>query len=310
MKNLYVIILLCISNLIVGQAYVPMPIDSATWVNNVTCWTPCNLQTDHQPTQVVLRGDSIINGLPYHKLYSIGTNSQGYLFCFYREANKKVYFKYPVGGYTFGADTAEFVLYDFNLIIGDTFAIKTPTTGMNPLPANTVKIKLVSITSVSLTAANKMCTAYNFTNVSAGFPLNLNIVWYEGIAANQGLLYNLAYAVWPITSPSAFPYMYDLSCFYRSNSFSYNPSCSITSINEPLGEINKILIFPNPTNSLLTLQIDEEITSLAIYNTIGEACNYKPLDAKRIDISGLSSGVYYLELKTTKGLAHKKFVKE
>ena len=81
-------------------------------------------------------------------------------------------------------------------------------------------------------------------------------------------------------------------------------------VNELNNSINNIILFPNPSSLILTIQTEEDITSLAIYNTIGEVCNYKPLDAKSIDISGLSSGVYYLEVKTTKGLVHKKFVKE
>ena len=100
-----------------------------------------------------------------------------------------------------------------------------------------------------------------------------------------------------------------IQTIYHQNGIGY--SCSIvTSIKPNELLINTFTIFPNPTNSLLTLQTDEEITSITIYNTIGETCSFKPLSAKSIDISGLSSGVYYLEVKTAKGLAHKKFVKE
>ncbi len=83
----------------------------------------------------------------------------------------------------------------------------------------------------------------------------------------------------------------------------------IESIDE-LKLMESLAIFPNPTNSLLTLQTEEEFESIAIYNTIGETCSYKPLGSKSIEISDLPDGIYYLKVKTTKGLVRKKFVKE
>ena len=88
-------------------------------------------------------------------------------------------------------------------------------------------------------------------------------------------------------------------------------SCSIVTSIEPNDLLPSIFaIFPNPSSSILTIQTEEDIAQITIYNIIGETCSYKPLGLKSIDISNLPNGIYYLELKTTKGLVRKKFVKE
>ena len=309
MNKFNVITILLISKLCFSQVYVPFPNDTATWVNNTNCWSPCDPSSNHQPKQVVQRGDSLENGILYHKIYSV-TSSSSSFFCFSRESNKKIYCKYPLGT-IFGDDTTEYVLYDFNLNVGDTFTVKTPTNGATQLPT-TAKIKLDSISTMYVTAANKVCTSYMFSNVSSGFPLNLNIIWYEGVAANQGFLYNLAFASWPITTPSSFPYMYDLNCFYRSNSLIYDPNCLATSINKTEKENANISIYPNPINSILNIvgeQNQFQNSTIEITNCFGEIV-FNELFANQIDLSSLSSGMYFLTIKDKENIKTVKLIKE
>ncbi len=317
MKNIYLILLLFFTKLVIAQAYIPFPNDSATWVVNKYCSSPCNYLTDNQPQQIVQHGDSLKNGIIYHKLYGVfsGTNSPAF-FCFYREFSKKIYFKYPLGT-IFGNDTSEFVLYDFNLNVGDTFTIKTPTAGYGAL-ATIPKMRLNSISTTTVPYITGLHTAYTFTSASGYTPygLNLFITWYQGIGANQGFLYNLAYASWPILTPPSYPYTYNLSCFYKSNSFIFNPSCLVTSVEENLKKKkNKINIFPNPTtgNFIIKLNTKDEINNQIELTTIlGELVLKKEITTNetQIDINNFANGVYFLKMNNNDGVFVYKLIKE
>ena len=101
--------------------YIPFPEDSAQWSVGYQD------QTSISSVQYKMKGDTIINGISYNKIY------KGYdlnysapdtvLNCFIRQdtANKKVYCRYPYAAYQ---DSSEFLLYDFNLTTGDTFNLK------------------------------------------------------------------------------------------------------------------------------------------------------------------------------------------
>ncbi len=302
MKNIYLLTVLLCTKIIFAQTYIPFPNDSATWVVNKYCNSPCNFFTDNQPQQIVQHGDSIKSGILYHKLYSVfsGTNSPTF-FCFYREFSKKIYCKYPLGT-IFGNDTSEFVLYDFNLNVGDTFTIKSPTVGLTltpPIP----KMRLNSITTTTVSYVSGLRTAYSFSSVSTGgsYGLNLFITWYEGIGANQGFLYNLAYRGWPILTPSSYPYTYNLNCFYRSNSFIYNPTCIITNLNKNTTKDVEVLIYPNPTNGNFTLKLDSETETkkqIELTNLLGEIIFKKEIhiNETQININNFDNGVYFLKV--------------
>jgi len=300
MKNLYVIFLLCISNFVAGQAYVPFPNDSAVWVTKKTSQVSSCCGT----LDILQLGDTTINNKIYHKIYYFTTNN---LNSFYRESNKKIYSKYPVGG-VFGNDTAEFVLYDFNMLVGDSMNVKIPsnwiTTG-GPIYTQP-KIYLDSMGTVTLNSV--VHKTYSFTTHFTGCIFQ-KIKWIEGIGSDAGLFYNLNYYDWASCMSYPAPYSFILTCFSKNNLLIYNNNCTITSIPNLIDKFN-LYVYPNPSSLILTIQTEEDITSLAIYNTIGEACNYKPLVSKSIDVSNLPNGIYYLELKTTKGLVRKKFVKE
>jgi len=71
-----------------------------------------------------------------------------------------------------------------------------------------------------------------------------------------------------------------------------------------------IRIFPNPTSDLLYIESSNllEIHDVALYNTVG--LNIKTtLTDKSINISHLKTGVYFLSIRTSKGMITKKIVK-
>ncbi|MBK5283965.1 MAG: T9SS type A sorting domain-containing protein, partial [Bacteroidia bacterium] len=86
-----------------------------------------------------------------------------------------------------------------------------------------------------------------------------------------------------------------------------------TGINTQLDE-TLFYIFPNPASDYLTLILTENIseTQIKIYNLLGELeFNSKSTNQKTdIDISSLSSGVYFVEVISENNISRKKFIKE
>lgn len=71
-----------------------------------------------------------------------------------------------------------------------------------------------------------------------------------------------------------------------------------------------IKLYPNPTTNQLQIETEEDITYLKVYNQLGKEVTYKLLTEKNIDVSGLSIGLYILEIKTGNGFIRQKFIKE
>jgi hypothetical protein len=95
----------------------------------------------------------------------------------------------------------------------------------------------------------------------------------------------------------------------NSESFSNKKLNFYTGLNEY--QIRNLSIYPNPANDKLYIEIDEKAT-LEIINYQGKIYDVKTLkeNTNNIDISMLSSGIYTLRIKTEKGIAVRKLIKE
>ena len=59
-----------------------------------------------------------------------------------------------------------------------------------------------------------------------------------------------------------------------------------------------ISLFPNPTNGIVNLNIDEvDNLKIEIYNSLGAKVLEEQLQSNKIDLSMLSEGVYFYRLK-------------
>ncbi len=86
-------------------------------------------------------------------------------------------------------------------------------------------------------------------------------------------------------------------------------SSVITSLNT--NSINTdILVYPNPANDKLYLQLNKEIKQLRILDLQGREVMMVKDDLKQINIETLIKGIYFVEITTSLGKATKKFVKE
>ena len=71
-----------------------------------------------------------------------------------------------------------------------------------------------------------------------------------------------------------------------------------------------IHIFPNPTNGLIHIESNNrfEFLEITLYNALGKTIKIN-LSNENIDLSDISSGIYFLSIRTSKGMITKKIVK-
>ena len=75
---------------------------------------------------------------------------------------------------------------------------------------------------------------------------------------------------------------------------------------------NRIEVYPNPSSKEININSQFIINSIEILNSLGQKVYSEKINAlnKTIDISALNKGIYIIELKTEKGVIHRKFIKE
>jgi len=91
-----------------------------------------------------------------------------------------------------------------------------------------------------------------------------------------------------------------------TTSFSTNCSLSI----EDFG-LNNFYVYPNPTSSQITISnIQSSISSITIIDVMGKTVkNVVPIN-NTIIVSDLINGLYFMQIKTEKGIANTKFIKK
>jgi len=69
---------------------------------------------------------------------------------------------------------------------------------------------------------------------------------------------------------------------------------------------------PVPTKNSLTISTKQAVTisSVSIYNTLGQLVQVNTNPAQTLDVSGLKAGSYFIKILSDKGSAVGKFVKE
>lgn len=117
-----------------------------------------------------------------------------------------------------------------------------------------------------------------------------------------------------------FPYVNkilgDVYSDYDESNFTYTPVSRITYnyLNSlPLAredfQLNKVNLYPNPTHSIVNIKTDKTIEEVAIIDLSGRTTNVKLSENNTIDVNTLSSGIYFIVIKTTEGFFREKFIK-
>ena len=73
-----------------------------------------------------------------------------------------------------------------------------------------------------------------------------------------------------------------------------------------------VLIFPNPTNDLVTIQSFNHISNLTVYDIIGKRLNVDIVTTSssklQFSVKNLNSGIYYIKIKNNLGTITKKLI--
>lgn len=69
-----------------------------------------------------------------------------------------------------------------------------------------------------------------------------------------------------------------------------------------------INVFPNPASTQITISIEDKIEQVSIFSLAGELVQVENNPSKKISVANLTSGVYFLKVKSTEGTTIAKFV--
>jgi hypothetical protein len=273
MKKLsFILIVILTITSIKGQNYINFPTSNTVW--NYMCSNPGG---EYHISQEII-GDTIINNLVYTKIKQVifgSSNSNHYLI----ETNKKImcYDK---------TTSSDFILYNFNLNIGDTFAIHNQYD----------TLVVIDIDSVILDDEkyHKKIELYHLNEF-------FNETWIEGIGSNN----------FPINFYGNWETSGQLTCYIVEDKILINNWCFYTDINKPkIG--NKNLLKSNLINRDIVLECQKnEFERVEIFNSNGQIVLHSSIinDNFKIDFSNYSNGIYVLKIIGKTKIEFEKFIK-
>lgn len=235
-----------------------------------------------------MEGDTLVDNKLYKKMYwTRDTMDQVWTLdsrLIREDTTKKVWLRIPS---FVGAE--EILLYDFNLVIGDTFAINDDDVICN--------IPVINVDSIVL-ANGEMRKRITFSyELFGGLPDET--FWIEGIGSQFGLLTHIAaycqntdYGQW-------------LRCYFEDGERQFGQvpeeDCYylITSTEDLTTQTN-FSVYPNPAANQLTLILpDNKNRHWELYNYQGQRIRNGEVNnnGDQISVKNLPSGIYFLKIK-------------
>ncbi len=282
MKNLLLIIFLFSSIISKSQTWIyhPMPDSNAVW--NFEAINPCpQIVNLFQDFSITISGDTTINGLTYHKLFTphviesySGTNCSS-TFAGYKGAIrqdtilKKAYIVKP--NYN-----TEQLLYDFNMQMGDT--VKGVIASIS-VDADTV----ISIDSILVGGSYRK--KWNITN-------GISII--EGLGSTYGLVQNsTAGLIGTFSNFSITCFSQNGASIYPNNTISCPLITSLNTLNEIVKEIK---IYPNPSKGIFLVDYNGlEIKEIILNDLFGQLIlKENTSNSINLSIDNLKTGLYIL----------------
>jgi len=281
-----------------SQVYFPFPTDTAVWS-----------ETSHfffgggYSYHLILAGDTTFNNQAYKKIYiEYDSIPQGNFLLLHgllrEESNKKIY-------YYSAATQVEYVLYDFNLTIGDSlFAFYNDG-------YDSCLVYVWAEDSILIGNNFRKRLSINFGNCF-GIPFIINPQWVEGVGdISNGMIYSQI---------PMFDWWNEMLCFTDSNQLMWSKGIgycwiNLTGLNEIHFPVSNFKISPNPATDFVTLKLNQpgaENFQLAIFDLYGREVLSKSLDTNVLilDTKFLSKGVYVVEVNTGSQTCRSKLVKE
>lgn len=306
MKKIFLILSILFTLNSFSQTYYPFPDSVGIWRQS----SSYTLSPGIQPNALFLDGDTIINNKSYNKLfrshntYNIDTNNSLYYGAI-REVNKKIYFHpnsifnlifvYPFCNVAPIDFNDEFLLYDYDVTIGDTVFYPT---------FDSTYIVITSIDSILI--QNQFRKQYNYTPSSSQLcNYGSNNSYVEGIGdINSGLIIHWIFSNWIEES---------LNCFEDDEVFYSNVTdCATVGIEEEKTEL-EVKTYPNPVSEKLFIEFSDvnqnEPIEISFFDISGKKVYSSSLNqSESIDVSNFKKGLYLLKIQTTNGQSKSKLI--
>jgi len=264
--------------------------DGAQWnIANYSFWSPGKVSYSLR-----IEGDTIIDNILYKKMFvsydSLNTEWVEIREYIREDSLKKVYLKTPV--------IDERIIYDFNLIEGDTL-----------IDYGTCGVVVTDIDSIAI-ESGELRKRMKIEGVG-GLPYATDDYWIEGIGSKFGLIHHMERHC--VTDAYS-----DLLCHYIDDELIYRldpTTCFITTSVNQLEINGSIKIFPNPAGDAVQIELSDsnaKIKSIKLYSIIGSLFEFADVDENyyKINISPLPKGVYHILIELdTGGLLSKKIIK-
>ncbi len=241
-----------------------------------------------------IHGDTVLNGVIYKKIYSLYdttlTNPNSAYYAAIREQNKKVY--------TVIDNSNEIVLYDFNLLVGDTMTYYYSM--MFTVEVDTFSRVVSKIDSIILLDGNYRKRYY--LDGIGYCDVNDTIVEGIGSISWKGLFNPLEKGI------CTCGYSFHFSCFKQNDNALYmnNAICNwcfcelFTDVSD-IADLGSFSFSSNPFTSQTTLYFSDNVNdaTLIIYNTNGQKVKQvENISGQTIAIQrdNLASGLYFIRL--------------
>lgn len=276
-----------------------------TYFGNDACWTEFwvnpNTEMLEGKSQYYLSGDTILNGKTYQKV--IGRSPSNlqqptyYMGAIREEAGKvfKQYTDYET------MVVGEFLLYDFNVKVGDTIHSTSPSGALSRKPV------VIKIDTIELLTGEKR-KRFFFNNSSE---------WIEGIGSTSGFFTPSEEMPTGYSIPQLACYKQDGIEYYKNNSLCSDGTCCdvITGLETPKFVDQTISLSPNPTNRFVRLDFSKSINRCksiklmdAVGNTLQMSTEIGNTDFE-LDLMSYNQGLYFVVIEFEKSYELHKVIK-
>lgn len=280
-----------------SHTYIPFAKDSSLWAIEVfkAAGTPPN---PYYLYNYESKGDTSWGSKTYVK-------AEGNMLTRYmREDSGKVYVRYQYATYQ---DSSEFILYNFNLAVNDTFTLRYYSSISSSI--DTTKMLVTYIDSVNLNTGWRKRITLKWLGNSGG-PGYETHQWIEGVGDNFGPFYNEG------TDWLGFEWTSRILCYTEKNVSVIGGVC-ILGMKETFDK-NDFYLSPNPTNGKMKIEVNSPLSSCCNINVINiagqkvysERINKNISNSYYLNLENYPKGLYILQLETEKSVINKKFIIE
>jgi hypothetical protein len=275
-----------------AQTYYPFPTDSAEWSVEHGYYGFPGAICSHTVHYGII-GDTLISGNTYSKIYennywngnmdtTFNPSTANYFLAMREDAFKKIWVRRP-------SDTADVILYDFSLNVGDTFCFDYAMPGV----CSTVD----AIDSVMVDGSYRRTITITASETQ---------IWMVGIGNMWGL-FDIMYTGNIYTHIRC--HSQNGSLIYAYPGWTTECHCdNSASIDENMR--GSFSVSPNPFHDKIEIESAEMIEEIIIFDLAGKLVLRidKPL-TNTIDLGDLENGMFFVTVKTESGFFSEKIVK-